>query len=229
MSQQTAYNIRCPKCQHEQVVSLYDSINVQAEPELKDVLLKNELNNVVCGSCDFSFRVDKPLLYNDPGRRCMINLIPATEARYHDAERQFSEWLRDMQDALPNGVETPEMHLVFSRCELVERVFLIEAGLNVRIIEYVKHIVYSRNLERVDPLSKALLFDAQDSTEESLCFVVQDVPSQKLEQMLQYSRQAYNGLCEMFDRDDQTPSLMELFPGPYVNARALFLMDAKVK
>ena len=200
---------------------LYDSVSVQTDPELKDALLGNQLNAVECTGCQFSFRVDKSLLYNDAGNRFMVNLIPASLDSTAEACERFSEWINELTSTLPANIEAPDVHLVFNRAELVERIFMLEAGLNERIIEYVKHIIYSRNTDQLDPTRKALLFDEQDSTDENLCFVVQDLESQRLEGVLQYSRQAYQGLCEMFDRDDQTPSLMELFPGPYVSARAL--------
>jgi hypothetical protein len=225
MSQQETYRIKCPRCGQEHEVVLYEAINVQQSPELKDQLLANRLNRVACPDCEFSFRVDKPLLYSDPARRLLIHLLPVNGSDPARGEEAFAGLVQRLGETLPDGVAAPDIHLVHSRIELVERIFLLEAGLNERIIEYIKHIIYSRNLDRLDPARKALLFDAQDSNEENLCFVIQDLPSQKLEGVLHYSRSAYQGLTEMFDRDDQTPSLMELFPGPYISARALMLRE----
>jgi hypothetical protein len=225
MSQTKTYEIRCPKCGHEQSVELYEAVNVQQSPELKSLLLSNQLNAVVCAECHASFRVDKPLLYNDPKYKRMIYLIPMSEGAAEIGERQFTDSLRQLNGALPKGVEAPEVCLVLSRMELVERVFLFDAGLNERVIEYMKHMIYTRNLEKLHPANKALLFNAQDSTEKALCFVVQDVKTRKLEAMLQYDRATYTALSEMFDRDEQTPTLLELFPGPHVSARALLLKE----
>jgi len=229
MSQQRAYNIRCPKCANAQQVELYESVNVQTDPELRTALMENQLNAVTCDACGFSFRVDKPLLYNDPDRRSLVHLIPAPDTAMGMEEERFTQCLKELNGALPDGIDEPEVHLVFNRVELVERIFLLEAGLNPRIIEYIKYLIYSRNLGQVDPTEKALLFNAEDSTEEHLCFVIQDVQSQKLEGLIQYSREAYAGLCETFDEDEQTPSLMELFPGPHLSARALFIRDSQAQ
>ncbi len=229
MTQQRTYSIRCPQCSQEQDVELYESLNVQTSPELKEQLMNNQLNAVVCEQCDSSFRVDKPLLYSDPVRNLLIHVIPVSSDRVDEGQRQFSEWMGQLNSSLPQGVDAPHLHLVFSRIELVERIFMLEAGLDERVIEYIKHLVYSQNMDRVDPTTKALLFDAQDSTDEALCFVVQDVAGQQLESVLEYSRQAYDALCEMFDQDEQTPSLIELFPGPYISARALLLGDSATR
>ena len=226
MSQKTAYNIRCPKCQHDQSVELYESINVQTSPELKKLLMANQLNTVKCEQCELTFRVDKPLLYHDPKRRFMIYQIPVKDNAVEDGEREFTESLGRLSGVMPKDIQAPDVSLVFSRTELVERIFLRDAGLNERIIEYIKYMIYSRNAGKVNPAKKNLLFDVEDSTPEALCFVVQDVESKKLESVLQYDRKTYTALCETFDKDDQTPTLLELFPGPYISARRLILKEA---
>lgn len=226
MSQKATYPIHCPKCRHEQRVELYESVNVQTDPELKARLLGNQLNIVTCAECKATFRVDKSLLYNDPSGRRMIYLLPLGEQSFEAGQRQFTESLQKLNGLLPRNVPAPEISLVFSWVELVERIFLFDAGLNERVIEYIKYLIYTHNSSRVNVAEKALLFNAQDSTPQMLCFVVQDVKTKKLESMLQYDRKTYQALCETFDRDDQTPSLLELFPGPYVSARALLLREA---
>ena len=225
MSQKHTYSIRCPKCGKEQKIDLYESINVQATPELKTKLMANELNVLTCDDCKLSFRVDKPLLYNDPAHHVMIYLIPMDEQVFDEGEREFADSLQRLTGLLPEGIDTPDVCLVFSRSELVERIFLFDAGLDERIIEYIKYMIYTNNLEKLNPKEKNLLFDAEDSTDEKLCFVVQDAPSRRLESLLHYDRKTYDALAEMFDEDEQTATLLELFPGPHVSARALFLKE----
>lgn len=225
MSEAKTYPIRCPRCRHELAVDLYESINVKTDPDLRQKLMANAINVVHCGECGLAFRVDKPLLYHDPGRRIMIYLVPLADEALGAGERQFAELLIRLEGLLPADIRPPNIGLVFNRIELVERIFLLEAGLNERIIEYLKYLLYTRNTARLDPAKKALLFNAEDSSEEDLCFVVQDVATQKLEAMLKYDRGVYATLADMFDRDEQTPRLLELFPGPRISARALLLKE----
>ncbi len=225
MSQQKTYNIRCPQCQQDQDVQLYEAVNVQHSPELKQRLMANQLNTVTCGQCGLTFRVDKPLLYHDPAKRFMIYQIPVSGKSAEEGERQFTDSLGQLSSLMPKDIQSPDVSLVFSRTELVERIFLRDAGLNERIIEYIKYMIYTRNSAKVDAARKILLFDAEDSTPEALCFVVQDAESRKLEFVLQYDRKTYAALCETFDKDDQTPTLLELFPGPYISARRLVLKE----
>jgi hypothetical protein len=220
MSVARSYPLRCPSCSKEFEADLHDSINRAENPELRDALVENRVNTVTCPGCSFGFRVDKDLLYHDPEGRFMVYWNATGEARIVEAQREFQMLLAALP---PGGPELPNLHLVLSRIELIERIFLLELGLNPRLIEYIKHLVYTNNRVKIDPNLKRILFNAKDSTDELLCFVVQDVQSGQLEQALTYSRKAYQSLAEMFDRDDQTPSLMELFPGPAINARRLLL------
>ena len=80
MSQKNKYGIRCPKCEHEQQVDLYDSLNIGEEEELKSALMSNQVNVVECDSCSFQFRVDTNLLYHDPDNNLISYLTPMGQA-----------------------------------------------------------------------------------------------------------------------------------------------------
>lgn len=226
MTQKKDYTIRCPRCGKEQDVTLYEAISVRELPALRDELLANRINAVTCVQCRFEFRVDKPLLYSDSPRNLLIYLLPLRQADHAAGVQQFRDSLAGISQALPADIPAPSLHLVFNRTELIERIFIVEAGLDERVIEYVKYLVYSLNPGKLDPARKSLLFDAQDSNAENLCFVVQDTESRKLESMLHFRRKDYEALQQAFNDDEKTPNLMELFPGPYISARDLLLDQA---
>ncbi len=216
MAELKTYSIRCPRCSVQVDAELYESLDVREDPSLRDALLGNRINQVTCPECSFVFRVDKDLVYHDPGRRLLICCAAAGNA-------EDNATLGALLALLPEDLREQGFHLVSNRTELIERIFLAEAGLDARIIEYIKYTIYSRNRERLDPAAKALLFNAQDSTDEHLCFVVQDVATRKLEAMLQYGRDAYTALQETFSGARESSGLMELFPGPRISARTLLL------
>ncbi len=204
---------------------LHESLNVRQNPELRDALITNKVNEVTCTGCRLAFRVDKPLVYIDPDRQLLIYWIPASEAHYDSGEDQFNEFIRNMLALLPTDIRVPEVQLVFNRVEMIERIFLVEAGLDPRIIEYIKHKIYAQNGKRILPQTKTILFNAGDSTEEILCFVVQDIATRQFEAVLHYERETYDALEEMFGEGEKSIDLIELFPGPYISARRLFLQD----
>lgn len=226
MSEKQPYTIKCPKCGETQQVDLYESVNVTRQPELRDQLMTNKINEVTCSACGYAYRVDKPFLYIDQAHMLLIYLIPTKEEQYDLGEEQFEDFMRNMMSLLPQDFKAPEVQLVFSRVELIERIFLVESGLNPRLIEYIKHKIYSMNGKKVPPETKAILFNAQDSNEENLCFVIQDIPTRKFEAVLHYPRETYAALDEMFGAgSDRSVDLAELFPGPYISARRLYIED----
>jgi hypothetical protein len=225
MSQQKTYSIKCPECDHDQEVALYESINIGLEPVLRDALLANEVNNIQCDSCGFEFRVEKTLLYNDPPREFMVYCVPESEGNPEVVTEMIQRAVAEAGTALPEDTLGPTIHLTSTRTEMIEKIFILEAGLDPRIIEYIKYSIFTRNPEELPPREKGLLFDAEDSTDEHLLFVVQDLTSGELETVLQYTRSGYDALCEMFDKDEETADLLELFPGPYINARQAMLEE----
>ena len=94
------------------------------------------------------------------------------------------------------------------------------------MIEYVKYSIFTRNLEKIDPRRFRLLLNVEDSTDEELCFVTQDVQSNELGTVLRYGRPAYDSMVELYEESPE--EFMEMFPGPCISARDLLLEDEEV-
>ncbi len=224
MSRSKTYNITCPSCGLQQEVELYEAVNVSADPQLKDALMKNWLNRVECPDCEGTFRVDMPLLYTDPKHNLIIHWMPESEEVSRDSILdEFDQTLEQINELVPDDVQVPRVRLVLSRVELVELIFMIEAGFNQRVVEYVKYSIYSRNMEKVDPHRFRLLLNVEDSTDDELCFVTQDVQNQELGSVLRYGRAAYQSMCELYEENPD--EFIEMFPGPCISARNLLLED----
>lgn len=223
MSVRKTYAIRCPHCGREQTVELYDTVNVSQEPELKTALYENRLNRVQCAGCDAAFRVDKPLLYHDADRRILIHWMPDIMVSRDEIFDEFDRTMEELRAALPEGMDPPRVRLVFTRPELVELIFMIEAGMDERAVEYVKYTIHTQNMERVPPQSRQLLLNVQDSTDDEILFAIQNVESGELEDLLRYPRRAYENVCEMIEHSGE--EVLELFPGPYINARDRLLRE----
>lgn len=223
MSAQKTYNIRCPRCSHEQRVELYDSINVAQQPELKMALFENRLNRVQCEDCDAEFRIDKPLLYNDPDRQILIHWMPDVSLSREEILDEFDQSMEVLRSALPEDIEPPRVRLVFTRVELVELIFIVEAGMEERVVEYIKYVIHTRNPKQVPPQTRQLLLNVQDSTADDLMFAIQNVETSELENVLSYSRESYRSVQENYRENPD--DLMDLFPGPHISARALLLEE----
>ncbi len=226
MSQKRTHEIACPLCGREQDVELWDAIHVDSEPELREALVLNRVNRVECAGCQKSFRVDKPLVYQDREQDIFIQFDPLVGDRtLEGVVESFRTAMEEMNRLLPKDVPPPETHLVVEWSELIERIFLLEEGLDARLVEHIKYMMFQQNADKLPAGQKGLLFDAQDSTDGQLCFVVQDRTTKKLEAVLNFSRTDYEALLNVFDTDDQMALLEEQFPGPYLNGRLRFLQD----
>lgn len=223
MSSQTTYSIRCPHCGHEQKTKLYDAIDAASQPELKTALFENRLNRVLCTSCEAAFRIDKPLLYHDSDRNILIHWMPDTALSRDEILDEFDRSMEELRSALPADIEPPRVRLVFTRPELVELIFMMEAGMEERVVEYIKYTIHLRNPGRVPPAKKQLLLNVQDSTTDELLFAIQNMETLELEDVLSYPRTAYRQVQEMYRK--KPDDLMELFPGPYISARNTLLTE----
>lgn len=225
MSAKTTYSIRCPQCDYQQTVELYDSVHVAQHSDLKNALFENRLNRVTCEGCDASFRIDKPLLYHDADRNILIHWMPDTAVSREEILDEFDQSMEELRATLPDDIEPPRVRLVFTRTELVELIFIIEAGMEERVVEYIKYAIHTQNPARVSPAEKQLLLNVQDSTADELLFVVQNVATFELEDVLRYPRTAYRNICDMYR--EKPEEFVELFPGPYISARSALLMEVE--
>ncbi|MDY0145181.1 MAG: CpXC domain-containing protein [Kiritimatiellia bacterium] len=224
MSNTSQHQIICPFCAQVQEVELWDVLNVDQTPGLKEQIVSNRINRVQCPGCAKSFRIDKPVVYRHRAEDIFIHCDPLVGGRtLAEVEAAFTESLDELARLLPPDVEPPEVHLVVEWSELVERLFLLEEGLDARLIEHIKYMMFQQNPDKLPASKKALLFNAQDSTDEQLCFVVQDRETRKLEAMLHFARADYEALVNVFDSGEQLALLEEQFPGPYFNGRLRFL------
>lgn len=206
---------------------MYDSVNVAQEPELKTALFENRLHRVKCGDCDAEFRIDKPLLYHDADRNILIHWMPDVGVTRDEILDEFDRSMEELRAALPEDMKQPRVRLVFDRVELVELIFLVEAGMDERVVEYIKYTVHTQNMKRLPPDKKQLLLNVQDSTADELLFAIRDLETMNLEDLLRYPREAYRNVCTMYRENPD--EFMDLFPGPYINARATLLEESALE
>jgi len=189
---------------------------------------KRKTFNIKCPSCGTQQDVELYEAVNvavepELKQALLENRETETLAREQIIE-DFDQSLEQINEMLPADITAPNVRLVLTRVGLVELIFMLEAELNERVVEYVKYSIHTRNMEKVDPNRFRLLLNVQDSTDEELCFVIQDIESQELGRELRYGRAAYQSMCGLYN---ETPEeFIEMFPGPYISARNLLLDDS---
>lgn len=69
-------DILCTHCQFLNTVEVWSIVNVQEDPELKDLLLGGELNMAECSACKKVFYAEHFLLYHDPTSELIAFVYP---------------------------------------------------------------------------------------------------------------------------------------------------------
>ena len=212
MSKKT-FSITCPNCGTVQDVELYEVVDICTEPDKKEEIMCNKFNRTSCIDCCEDFRIDLPILYKDERQGIFIHWVPkAPDISIENIIEEFDEIVCKIESKR----DLLNIRLDFTRVELVELIYMIESQINHRVIEYIKYSIFERNLEKLNPVTHQLLLNVEDSTEDELCFVVQNIKTQELGEILRYGRSAYHSLVELFNEDPEEFFLM--FPGPYICA-----------
>ncbi len=126
MSIMRILEVECPRCGNKENVDLWDSINVQINPEAKEALLEGKLHQFHCSICDHKAGIEKKFLYHDMGKEFCVYFFPFPSTESDDF---YDEFTADAQmDMSRTGVEddSPDYfrnaHVVFSMDELVRYV-----------------------------------------------------------------------------------------------------------
>jgi hypothetical protein len=80
--------VRCAQCSSNFIVQVRTIIDVGQEPELKEQLLRGEINFARCPKCGAGGVLSAPLLYHDPAKELLISFVPAEMGMTADEQEQ---------------------------------------------------------------------------------------------------------------------------------------------
>lgn len=179
--------VSCPYCANEQEMLIWDYVDIGLDPDLKERLLRKEIQSFVCDNCGEDVVLAEPLLYADPGARLLIYYAPQWKLRLDEADA--TETGRDalrqamtdvnlpgaLQERLSGDAEAGKawrLRLVGSYNLLIEAVLVRAAGLDDRLMAVLKLALRSRYREDEGIQLDELCFVA--ATEENLIFQALD-------------------------------------------------------
>lgn len=94
--------ITCPVCQTKFVGEVHQIVDVEQDPELKEMLLGGYLNVVQCPSCGSVTQVGTPILYHDPEHELFLVHVPLEMNLSHEEQQQLiGQLVRRAMDSLP--------------------------------------------------------------------------------------------------------------------------------
>ena len=126
------------------------------------------------------------------------------------------------QAAMSQGLERPELRMVFARPEFIEKLFLHQRGYDDRIVEYAKYQLLG-NTEGLDPAKHRLHYDFSHDDGQLLHFIVFSRKGHRPVRMLQVPMEEYRALAAEFDQSPEARAELErAFPGCLVDVDHFF-------
>jgi hypothetical protein len=168
--------VHCPACDREQDCRLVQNINTRTNPSAKAQLLAGELNVLAC-PCGRRTQLATTVLFHDPEADYWCQVCPGGEQALAEGEAAFRV----------AGV-SGRQRLVPSLNALVEKVQLLDAGLEDWAIEMAKVLLLASREER--DLERVLLFDGIDGEALRWLLFEADGPRVMASPMAAYSRLA---------------------------------------
>ncbi len=129
MSNTEMKKISCPKCNHDNEVKIFKTVNATTDPQFREQLLAGKLFGFQCENCGHTATLRYPVLYNDMKNRFMVYYIPEIEREKITDEALENEY-SDLEDIT--------RRIVGSFNELKEKIHIFESGLDDRAVEIAK-------------------------------------------------------------------------------------------
>lgn len=121
----------CSRCREENKVTIYNSINIGEQPELKDAVLDGSAFVWTCPHCGTLNLLQYQTLYHDPSEKLMVWLTRGSE--------ELEEQVREAYSRL-DGLEEYTMRFVDDAGSLIEKIKIFDSGLDDRTMEMTKYV-----------------------------------------------------------------------------------------
>jgi hypothetical protein len=128
----------CPGCAKPGQITVHTSVDVTADPTLKERLVRGRLSVFTCASCGREARIVHPLLYRDTARDLVVQLDP-------EGTLDVASLTANLGEARPRVCR-----LVRDGNALIEKVRIDDAGLDDRVVEVMKLLLQVSHAEHMN-------------------------------------------------------------------------------
>jgi hypothetical protein len=157
LSRRTTIPVNCPACGRAHKFGAWQSLNVTLDPQEKPRLLEGTLTRFTCEGCGHNADVVYPLLYHDMEKQLMVWLLP--EGGGQDPDQGDKSDPEELPPAMRRTLGAGyTFRRVGSHNELREKIYVFDSGLDDRVIEVVKLILWEQMPEEQKPADAKLLF-----------------------------------------------------------------------
>lgn len=126
----------CPECQTSGQHTMEKRVCISKTPQLKEDILSGSYFEWVCPGCAKRFFMDDVFLYNDDENKFMVYLVPG-----YDEETLPVPTLLKTDSQYDTSSST--LRVTASFIDFTEKIRVLEAGLNDRIVEAIKALYAS--------------------------------------------------------------------------------------
>lgn len=169
MSINEKQTIKCPKCGQMSELTVWESITASDSPDLKEELLKGNINMFRCAACGQTALFPSPILYQDEKKKLLISFAPENDIA--EKTRLFEE-VKESSKKSGELENFPDYNLRFvtSFNELLEKILIFDNDFHDKVIEIIKLLILSQDEEKM--LQRVCVFGKCDGDE--MEFLVQD-------------------------------------------------------
>ncbi len=133
--------IVCPMCGELGRAEIYTSVNTTVNKALRDKVLDGELFSWRCPSCNYSARLNYPILYNDMKNRFMVYLIPKID-RYQLCDKELENKYSNLRNI--------SKRITADFNSFKEKIFIFESGLDDMAVELTKLAISQTVSKKLD-------------------------------------------------------------------------------
>ncbi len=167
--------ITCPNCGHQSPFMIWQSVNTMIDPEMKAAVRDLSAFRFICPKCGNQAVINYGFLYHQMEDRIMVYYAETDK----DAENFMSAFTKDtfpeeMKDFLGDFLNDNYMiRIVRSQYELREKLEIIDAGLDDRLIEIFKIILFIKFLEQGSKTANIEMFFGRDE-QKNIIHILED-------------------------------------------------------
>ena len=133
MSQSAMQEITCPQCGKKSSFLVWDSINTLQNPEMKEKVRNDEAFRFHCPACGASAMLNYNFLYHQQEDKVLI---------FVNADGSDCKEMESILDQRGNAFDGYKKRIVQSYNEFKEKLLILDAGLDDRIVEIIKSSIW---------------------------------------------------------------------------------------
>ena len=134
MSMSHIVKATCPDCKKEFPLEVWQSVNVQLNPEMREKVLDGSIFQFECPHCGMKGHTEYPFLYNDMKHGFMIQYCSEDDVDKYT--KSFEELVKS--DAATGALNNEYLRIVTEYFWLTEKIKILENGFDDRLIELLK-------------------------------------------------------------------------------------------